>query len=867
MKRVSKVAWSLIALATASLLTLPVIAQEGWLSASPAPRVALYGTVQEALQARDLYGALEVLPSLPEATPETTGMTPRYQAVLDAAAHGCVRVLAELVHAGQKLYEPGMATTSALHLAAEAGHLYTANFLTWSGVDIAGFDQRGFSPAHAAAGAGHADVVQSLIFNGFNANMLAKESSGRQPHVVALDAGQFDVTRLYRRMGYDLRIFLSTTAGDLDAIRDTIKARPTELEETDGLKNTPLLAAIVAGREEAMKLLIELGAQLDPINLEGRGPISVAIQHRHPQLIPILVEAGASIEVLCNDYSKRSLMHDAVIEGSLDDIKLLHELGAKVDLKDREGFTPLHRAVELQIEAKAQYLLELGANPDTQDRRSRSLAHTAVEKGSRTMLALALAHATDSCTWDENRQTPLHYAAERGHTELLADLLAAGELVNLRDLRGRTPLMLAAAARQLDALSHLIGHGVALDTLDVSGRTALHHAVLAGFQVGVERLLAAGAPMDTLDLEGYPAVYYALRDEQADIFLALQEAGAKLDLTLPGSRTLLYATCHEETTSMTQRLLDAGFDVNVSDETGWTPLHQAAQVGTELTINLLLSRGAEPNARDAEDRTPLHVASKRGHILIVKALTSGGADDKLSDKNGWLPIHYAAYAGHWGPIQFYLLRDASINAALPDGRTLLHLSSESGMVRTAMLLIGKNADLLQLDAQGRTPLALVEEQPGVRDKLSARTPKDAERELSTQAMLNYLRLATCELLSRLIESGDVERAALLLEKHPQFANIAFHGLTPLHQAVQRGEQSMVQLLLDHGADPKAKDEVGTARTPLHEAALLNSNIAKVLASHAPEVLLATDAEGNTPAMLARAAGQEELARELSPPAT
>ena len=67
------------------------------------------------------------------------------------------------------------------------------------------------------------------------------------------------------------------------------------------------------------------------------------------------------------------------------------------------------------------------------------------------------------------------------------------------------------------------------------------------------------------------------------------------------------------------------------------------------------------------------------------------------------------------------------------------------------------------------------------------------------------------------EFGDLEEVVRLVDEDPEVVNALFggDGSTPLHWASHEGHVEVVDYLLDHGADIKAKNTSG--ETPLSDA--------------------------------------------------
>ncbi|NXD17985.1 PPR27 phosphatase, partial [Nothocercus nigrocapillus] len=62
--------------------------------------------------------------------------------------------------------------------------------------------------------------------------------------------------------------------------------------------------------------------------------------------------------------SGMAALHEAVLTGNLDCVKLLVKYGANIHQRDENGWTPLHMACSDGYADIARYLMELGASPE-----------------------------------------------------------------------------------------------------------------------------------------------------------------------------------------------------------------------------------------------------------------------------------------------------------------------------------------------------------------------------------------------------------------------------------------------------------------------------------------------------------------------
>ena len=138
-------------------------------------------------------------------------------------------------------------------------------------------------------------------------------------------------------------IVIASTRGDIGVIQQLIDAG-ADPNGADTRGRSALVAAISKSHHDAMKLLIEAGADVNlPESSPGRSPLQLVIDEA-PSIrsMEILLNAGADINQ--TDQRGESALASAAFMNRSDALQLLLERGADLGVVNNQGISPLEWA-------------------------------------------------------------------------------------------------------------------------------------------------------------------------------------------------------------------------------------------------------------------------------------------------------------------------------------------------------------------------------------------------------------------------------------------------------------------------------------------------------------------------------------------
>lgn len=556
----------------------------------------------------------------------------------------------------------------------------------------------------SAAHDGSAKVVELLLSHGSEA--LISDHQGQTPLILASRQGHVKV----------LAVLLEWTK-----TQETEKAVQL-MEHVDSEGWTALRSAAWGGHNESVRLLLDVGADVDGCDGEGRTALRAAAWGGHEEVVLTLLDYRAQVDKA--DSNGRTPLIAAAYMGHHEVVEILLDHNAKVDLADGDGRTALSVAALCVPTAAgikgygevASLLLEHGADPGHRDNDGMTPLLLAAYEGNDDVVELLLEAGADV---DETAGpdgsvtaaaavTPLLAAAAMGHMKTVSRLLFWGAAVDAIDCEGRTALCLAAARGSIDVVRALLDRGLDENHRDDLGWTPLHAAACEGHRTVCAALTESGsmACVGEMDIEGRTPLILAAQEGHWSTVRLLLDRRSPIDHRAYDGHSALSASLLEGHAEVADLLMRRGADTNVRDAEGRPLLYLLVLEGQLDMATLLIEKGGVPlESKDGEGRTALHVASWQGCIEMVDLLLKHGANPNSQDKAGRPPMHSVAWTGHAEVGQCLLEASCvKIDLACHQGATALSIAAQEGHANIVAMLLERGANPNHIDKYGRSPV-------------------------------------------------------------------------------------------------------------------------------------------------------------------
>lgn len=299
-------------------------------------------------------------------------------------------------------------------------------------------------------------------------------------------------------------------------------------------------------------------------------------------------------------------------------------------------------------------------------------------------------------------------------------------------------------------------------------------------------------------------------------------------------------------------LLKGRVDVNAAQGDGATALHWAAHWDDGELVELLIRAGANVNAANDYGVTALALACTNRSVAMVDTLLAARATPNAARISGVTPLMECARTGAVAAVASLLARGASVDAAhARSGQTALMWAAAGRHPDVVKLLIDRGANVRARSKGGFTPLMFAA-RSGDEDSARMLLAAGADVNDATPEHGSALTVAS---------AGGHERLAMWLLDRGASPNVADrNGITPLHNAIQRGLTSLVGMRFDESYRVQPPNMRDLAAALLTRGANPNTRITASDTRGPDGTPFAM--RGATPYFLAASAGDAPLMRLL-----
>ncbi|MBN3282741.1 MIB2 ligase, partial [Polyodon spathula] len=341
------------------------------------------------------------------------------------------------------------------------------------------------------------------------------------------------------------RLVIEAARGSASKVRDLLQKYPEKVDIKNQGK-TSLQVAAHQGHMEVVKVLLQANASIEIKDEDGDTALHYTAFGNQAEVARLLLSKGAGVNLL--NTSMCTALHIAVNKGFTEVVRVLSEHNADINLQDSYGDTPLHDAIAKDFRNIIEILTDVPNIDFTQqNNRGFNLLHHAALKGNKLAMEKILARARQLAdVKKDDGFSALHLAALNNHREVAEVLIKEGRCdVNVRNNRNQTPLQLAVTQGHAEMVQLLVTEGADVNVEDEDGDTAVHIALsrqqLASTMAAMEgegsslytRLQGSGL-LGNQELNVGAAIACFLAQEGADINYANHKGKSLLDLVTDG---------------------------------------------------------------------------------------------------------------------------------------------------------------------------------------------------------------------------------------------------------------------------------------------------------------------------------------------
>ena len=549
------------------------------------------------------------------------------------------------------------------------------------------------------------------------------------------------------------------------------------------MRFSALCLASMQGHTDCVKLLIEVGVEVETRENNGQTPLYLAAGEGHVELVQFLIEHHADVNA-CRSGGDNCLLI-AAYNGHTAVVRALVSAGADINLQNNAGLTPLMAASNEGHTDIVTMLLDSDVDIEMRNNYGRTALCCAAECGQTDVVDVLTERGADVHAVDYDLRTPLFIALMNGHMSAADRMLqhdaSVGDEEDQDVCESETEWQSAMETGEYagpssdfadfcltnEQMAELWKH-VKLQVLQVSMKTGLYTGPLRD-SVGLKELLCTANNC------------FLRYDFDIDIGLGLEDEDfIRFFVDCPTNKRFTESLCQSAQSNFS--------DIPNSSHCGKLPIDWLSKYGP-LRENVDLNTFCEYASDNAIDSQHVDVGRLRDCVLTRKYSTKA--------------LHHFYYDSLLRHFHYDSLHTSCLSPPTHTDchcNTALHLTTDLQYMRS---LLENGADVETENVDGLRPIHCAV-RTGLFDLVDLLIEHGANVDAADVVGNRPLHEAVCHGLT-------IVPLLVYCGAKVNVQNV--YGETPLHVAAEHKQSEVVRFLLDEGADAGLTDVWRS--TPLH----------------------------------------------------
>lgn len=448
------------------------------------------------------------------------------------------------------------------------------------------------------------------------------------------------------------------------------QAQKNALLDQSFWKNQPNVSAIQAE--------IAKGANPAETTSNMFDPVVYAINSQAPteSIKFLLDQKGNDVNKITHD--SRTYIFWAAMRGNTDVMEYLLSKGAKTNITDSHGATPLTFAAGSQANTKVyDILIKSGVDvkKDVNSDGANALMLSVANDKEFALMNYFVSKGLDINAVDANGNTAFAYATRTGNIDLLKALVQKGVKYNDNAILLAAQGSRGANGGSLETFQYLESLNLKPTVIGKNGENVLHAIARRPKQTElINHFIAKGVDVNKADNDGNtPFILAAASNTDPAVIELLSTKIKDINLANKKGITALAMAVRSNSPEIVNLLIAKGANVNDVDAAGdnlgyyviqsYSPQRAEA---FEAKIKILQDKGLDMAAPQKNGNTVYHLAVAKDDMALIKRVGTFNADINGKNKEGMTALHKAALIAHDDTVLKYLIASGAKKDVLTD---------------------------------------------------------------------------------------------------------------------------------------------------------------------------------------------------------